>query len=180
MNNDLRIIKYPINFIACLWVKYPNMSHISTHYPPVSLFKRLLTIIYDLLLLLAVLFIVGTVIAAVATMLLNDGQAITEEHEIYTLYQIIVLISLLLSSFIFYGWFWTHGGQTLGMRTWRVQLQTCDGSPVTWKIAAIRFLTALLSWLALGLGFIWSLVDKQKRTWHDLASKTVLLQLNKS
>ncbi|OGI41569.1 MAG: hypothetical protein A2150_00620 [Candidatus Muproteobacteria bacterium RBG_16_64_11] len=40
--------------------------------------------------------------------------------------------------FLFYGWFWTRGGQTLGMRAWRLRLTRADGGPVTWRRAALR------------------------------------------
>ncbi len=57
---------------------------------------------YDCLLLFAILF-VGT-----ATVLpLNHGEAIAPNNAAYSAY-------LLGLSFLYFGWFWTHGGQTLG------------------------------------------------------------------
>jgi len=46
-------------------------------------------------------------------------------------------------------------------------------------MAVIRFITALFSWGLAGLGFLWALVDKQNRGWHDLSSKTILIDLRK-
>ena len=43
----------------------------------------------------------------------------------------------------------------------------------------LRFLVAILSWLALGLGYLWTLVDKRKRSWHDLYSDSVIVRLPK-
>jgi hypothetical protein len=77
--------------------------------------------------------------------------------------------------FLFYGWFWTHGGQTLGMRTWRLRLVRADGGPITWHITAIRFGSALLALAPLGLGLWWALFDKDKRAWHDRLSGTRLI-----
>ena len=65
-------------------------------------------IVYDLFLLTAVLF-VATAIA----LPLNAGAAFTSGQYLYPVY-------LLAVSFLFFGWFWTHGGQTLGMRAWKI------------------------------------------------------------
>ena len=103
----------------------------------VGLMRRLMAIIYDLFLLLALLFI-----ATSAVMVFNQGNAIVPGHPLYAFY----ISCLLIISFCFYGWFWTHGGQTF-------------------------------SWSAAGLGFLWSLFNPQKRTWHDIASNCVLVDL---
>lgn len=146
---------------------------------PVSLIKRLLVILYDVLLLLAVFLIVGIPLSTLTTFLLNDGNAITPDHPYYLLNQIIVLSALLLSSLLFYGWFWTHGGQTLGMKTWRIQLVSENGGAINWRQAVIRYFAAILSWLLAGVGFLWVLADGQNRSWHDILSRSFLRQLPK-
>ena len=69
---------------------------------------------------------------------------------------------LLAISFGFYGWFWTHGGQTLGMRAWRLKALTADGQAVSWRHAIIRVAAAHVSLFALGLGYLWLLIDREK------------------
>ena len=133
-----------------------------------GLFRRLMAILYDLFLLIAILFI-STAVA----MVFNQGNAIQPGQPIYPLY----VTCLVIISFGFYGWFWTHGGQTLGMKTWKMKLQRQNGQAVTWTLALIRFITAMISWSAAGLGFFWSLFHPQKRTWHDIASGCVLVDL---
>ena len=127
---------------------------------------------YDSFLLLAILFI-----ATAIAMVVNKGNAIEPGQAIYPFY----IIYLLVISFVFYGWFWTHkgphGGQTLGMRTWKMRLQQEDGTRISWKLALIRFVIAPVSASTLGLGFIWSLFDSKKRCWHDLASGSVVVDL---
>ncbi|TNF33915.1 MAG: RDD family protein [Gammaproteobacteria bacterium] len=107
------------------------------------------------------------------------GDAITRDNSPFFIY-LLNQFYLLVVSFLFFGWFWTHGGQTLGMKTWRLLLQTSDGHNLNWSQAGLRFVAAILSWIVLGLGFIWSLIDKDKRTWHDIISATVLIQLEKN
>jgi len=139
--------------------------------PAASLIKRLMAMLYDVFLLAAVLFIAG----AIAN-ILNGGEAIGPDHPWYHVYQAY----LLLVTLAFFGWFWTHGGQSLGMKTWRLKLIADDGSEINWRQATIRFLVAILSWLCVGLGFIWILIDKHGRAWHDIASHSRMVQLPKS
>ena len=133
-----------------------------------GLFRRLLAIFYDLFLLIAILFAATTL----ATML-NQGEAIEPGQFIYPFY----VAYLLLISFGFFGWFWTHGGQTLGMKTWKIRLQRENNEPFTWWLALVRFITAMISWSAAGLGMLWSLFDPKRRCWHDITSGCVLVDL---
>ena len=126
-----------------------------------------MAIIYDLFLLLALLLV-----ATITAMILNQG-TIESGHHFHPIFSIYLLII----SFAFYGWFWTHGGQTLGMKTWKMKLQQDNGQSITWMLALIRFIAALISWSAAGLGFLWSLFHPQRRTWHDIASNCVLVDL---
>jgi uncharacterized RDD family membrane protein YckC len=83
---------------------------------------------------------------------------------------------MLGTCYLYFAWFWIHGGQSLGMKTWQIQLQS-KNQEIDWKIAAIRFFSAIISWGVFGLGFIWSLFDKKNRGWHDMISNTVLIDL---
>lgn len=159
----------------------------------VGLVRRLMAIMYDLFLLLALLFI-----ATSAVMVFNQGNAIAPGHPLYAFY----VTCLLIISFCFYGWFWTHGGQTLGMKTWKMKLQQSNAQSITWPLALIRFTTTIISLLVIvwavkyasdrsltmtiwpvagiglaGISFFWSLFDPQRRTWHDIASNCVLVDL---
>lgn len=125
-------------------------------------FRCLAIILYDFLLLLALLFLATAVVLP-----FNSGEAFHSTQFFFPIY-------LLLVSFIFYGYFWTHGGQTLGMKTWKIKIQTFNQQPMTWKHAFNRFFMAIISWAFFGLGFFWQLIDAQKYTWHDRFSKTTL------
>ena len=135
-----------------------------------GLVRRLMAIMYDLFLLLAILFI-----ATAIAMMANGGNAIEPGQAIYPFY----IVYLLVISFMFFGWFWTHGGQTLGMKTWKMPLQQENGDFISWKLALARFAVAMVSISALGLGFAWSLLESKRRCWHDLASGSVLVDLRK-
>jgi uncharacterized RDD family membrane protein YckC len=133
-----------------------------------GLARRLAAIIYDALLLGGLLLIAGAPLPLVP-------------ESVQKLWWVRLTIQgyLLACCFLFFGWFWVHGGQTLGMRAWRIRVVQVDGQNVCWSRAALRFVTAMLSWAALGLGFVWVIIDPAGMAWHDRLSKTRLLLLPK-
>ncbi len=133
---------------------------------PLGLPRRLAAMAYDALLLVGLWMVAGLPFVLLAAR--QDFLATGTMRLLFQGY-------LLLISFLFYGWFWTHGGQTLGMRAWRLRLTRADGGPITWRIAALRFGSALLALAPLGLGLWWALFDKDKRAWHDRLSGTRLM-----
>jgi len=135
---------------------------------PANLPRRLAALFYDSLLLLAVWFIATAILLP-----LTDGAAIRAGNPLFSTY-------LLFVSFFFYGWFWIHGGQTLGMRAWHLQLRNLRPGPITWLQALLRFMVAVPAGLLLGLGYLWMLVDRQKLTWHDRYSETCVVQLKEN
>jgi len=75
----------------------------------------------------------------------------------------------------FYVYFWCKGGQTIGMRAWRLKVRNLDGTQITKPQALIRAITALL-----GLGNLLVLVDfKNKRSLQDYLAKTEVITLSK-
>jgi len=80
----------------------------------------------------------------------------------------------------FFSIFWLKSGQTLGMQAWRIKLVTASGESLSAQHCLIRCLAALLSAVPLGLGYWWSLVDANNRTWHDRISGTRLAKLPKA
>ena len=72
------------------------------------------------------------------------------------------------------------GGQTLGMQAWRIKLVAIDGSKLRFSQALLRCLGAAISAGCLGLGYLWKLVDRNNRYWHDYLSGTELELLPKS
>lgn len=126
--------------------------------------RRFAAAIYDFLLLLALW--VG---AAFIAVLLRAGQPAAIGDALFQ-------GALLGIALLFNAWFWTHGGQTLGMRAWRLQLRKEGGGNVSWGRAALRFLIAVPAWLC-GVGVLWSLFHPERKTWQDLLSGTEMVLL---
>jgi uncharacterized RDD family membrane protein YckC len=131
---------------------------------PSGLLRRLGALVYDAILMAGVLFA-----ATLALLPLRGGEAFHPHDLVFSAYLLIV-------GFVFCGWFWTHGGQTLGMRAWKIRLLACDGGPVSWRRAAIRYLCAWMSLGLFGLGYLWVWLDPHKRSWHDWASGTHVIR----
>lgn len=126
-----------------------------------GLLRRLGAILYDSLLVLALLFL-----ATIPFIAVRGGQPVAADGKL--LYQ----ITLGLVIFAFFTGFWSTTGRTLGMQSWGLRLETTDGHVPTMKAATTRFCAAILSLLPLGLGFLWQLWDKNSLTWHDRLSDT--------
>ena len=74
---------------------------------------------------------------------------------------------------------WHRGGQTLGMRPWRLHVVDADGGRPGWRALAARYAVGTVSLLIAGLGFWWAWIDRDGLAWHDRASGTRLLRLPK-
>jgi uncharacterized RDD family membrane protein YckC len=143
-----------------------KMNSTVINHPKLGLFRYLAVLIYDLCLLASILLLAGA-IAVFFNAVVSKHDAIEAGNPFFFSYLIIV-------SFLFYGWFWTHGGQTLGMRAWKVFLSGENLAAVTWRQALIRFCVAIISWIPLGLGFWLRYFTTDKKSWHDRLSHTQL------
>lgn len=148
-------------------------------FPVASLGRRLAAMFYDFLLCVALLMVTTLVYKMVQLAILGETRmkALTEAGALDG--DPLLSTILLFMLFGFFAKFWTHGGQTLGMQVWGVRVQNADGSAISLWQALLRFVVSIGSWLCLGLGFLWVLVDKRKRSWHDMYSETQLVRIPK-
>ena len=122
---------------------------------PSPVWRRLAAFCYDLLLLAArVLAFTAVVVAARSFASVPPG----------TWWFLPSLIGIAAA---FFCGFWVHGGQTLGMRAWRIRVVRDDGGALTLPRAAARFALGVIAAAPAGLGLWWSLLDESKRGWHD-------------
>lgn len=132
---------------------------------PAPLWRRLAAAVYDAFLLAAI-----WMVAAFVDVAIRDAIGLPYHPGLFRAY-------LFLAGLAFFGWFWTHGGQTLGMRAWRLQVRRTDGAPPRWLDAAVRYALAWVAWAPLGLGVLWCAVDARRRAWHDALSGTEVILL---
>jgi uncharacterized RDD family membrane protein YckC len=128
-----------------------------------SLKRRLLSLIYESL-ILAALLLAGALPVVMLTR--------TWDH---ALARAFLQIWLLFLCGLYYVWQWVHVGQTLPMKTWRLRLVARDGSTVTVARATLRYALALAGTLMFGSGFLWALLDRKRHFLHDRLAGTRII-----
>lgn len=76
---------------------------------------------------------------------------------------------------VYFIWFWSNGGQTLAMKTWRIRLLSREGLPVRPAQALLRFLLCWPSLLLGGVGIVWALIDRDRQFLHDRIAGTQIV-----
>lgn len=126
-----------------------------------TLLRRVAAILYDVLLVAALLFL-----ATLPFIAIRGGEPVESGDNL--LYRIVLAAVV----FVFFVGFWSRSGRTLGMQSWGLQLETTAGEIPSVATACLRFFAAVVSLLPLGLGFLWQLWDPEQLTWHDKISST--------
>ena len=84
------------------------------------------------------------------------------------------LISLF--SVVYLVGFWVlNDGQTPGKMAVKARVVNRDGQGITFGQAIVRVLGYYLSTIPLYLGFIWIMIDRKGRGWHDMIASTCVI-----
>ena len=88
-----------------------------------------------------------------------------------------LLLQLLAAAIIsaYFIWCWSHGGQTLAMKTWRIRVVDSSGQPLTARQALRRYLLACAGMALGGIGLWWALLDRNGAFLHDRLGDTRLI-----
>ena len=132
---------------------------------PAPFLARIAAMIYESLLVTAVVFVASFIVLP----LVGELHAPWQRH----LFQIYILVVL----FAYFSAFWLRSGQTLAMKTWRIRLVNQSGTSITLKQAALRFILALVGSLLAGAGFWWALFDRDRQFLHDRILGTRLIRV---
>jgi uncharacterized RDD family membrane protein YckC len=157
---------------------------------PCPLWRRLLAVVYDVLIVVAIVMVVGLLCQlATGGNLIRTGETVAGTSGSQAIQGAGVAAYLIRS--------WRRGGQTLGMRPWRIRITRDDGGTPTLQQALIRVLVAaaplVLLLLAPVLGLratLWTLLavwagwfavavfDPRRRALHDIAAGTEVRRLD--
>ena len=133
---------------------------------PPSIFRLFGSILYDIIAIAAISFF-----AALVVVIFHRGEAVSSGN-------IFFMVYLLAVAFLYFGFCWTRGGQTIGMKSWKIRLVDSEtNQAIGWPRAATRCAAACLSLGVVGIGFIWMVFDTDSRTWHDRISGSHLLRV---
>ena len=131
-----------------------------------GLARRLAAIAYDTILVTAALLLTSLPWAIAG---------VTPHHALYPLH-----VAYVYALAVFYfAWFWTHGGQTPGMKIWHIRVVGDDGEAIGWRTALVRSVAAVLSWAPLAGGFLWAIFDDRRLAWHDRLSGSRLIRIRR-
>jgi uncharacterized RDD family membrane protein YckC len=123
------------------------------------MFRRLASFLYDCLLLVAVFFVFTAIAIA-----FNHGEAIQSP-----LYYLLLYIL----GFVFFDWFWRHGGQTLGMRAWRIRVVSINGTSISPRQSLMRYLGGTVLF---GITLLYLPFSRQGAALHDRISRTEIVK----
>ena len=126
---------------------------------------RLLALLYDLFPVAGLWFLVAAAFVAVHGDAVTGGALGTLEFAVLW----TVTGGYAIAS-------WRRGGQTLGMRPWRLRVGGAGGGHAPVRALVVRYLVGNASLLLGGLGFWWAWLDREGLTWHDRASGTRLVR----
>ena len=126
--------------------------------PTAKLWHRYAAMVYEALLLLAVLFI-------------SDYLFISLTHNAQSpLLKALLQIYLFTVMAAYFSWFWMRG-QSLAMKTWRIRLVSVKGTKLSLRQALLRY---LFSWL-IGITQLWAFFDRDGQFLHDRLAGTRLV-----
>lgn len=143
---------------------------------PAPLWRRIAAMLYDSLLVFAIWIIVGFLVFSAFGL----EQARTVEGDTVVLDPVVrytLFAAMMLSAWLFFGFFWTHSGQTLGMQAWRIRVVSPEGRPISWRQVTLRCLVAPPALLLGGIGYWWCLFERERRSWPDLLSHSRIIRV---
>lgn len=118
--------------------------------------RRLASLLYEAVLQIGVIGVLVLFPQAVLAMALEQ-----------TLPPALLWLHLFIIELLYFSWFWSHGGQTVAMKTWKIRLVSQHGHGLNFRQAVLRQLLCWFSLLCFGLGILWALFDRDGQFLHD-------------
>jgi uncharacterized RDD family membrane protein YckC len=132
--------------------------------PPAPAWRRFAAIVYDVLAVVALIMVVG-LLSQLAT-----GGRLADDHGRLLTWWYQPLQGLVLGAYFLVSW--VRGGQTLGMRPWRIRVTDASGASLTWLRALGRLAIAALP---VALVLIYPVTSLKAALWAPLIGWAVLL-----
>jgi len=128
--------------------------------PETPIWKHFAALIYDVFPVIGLLLVTSMIV-----LLIRNGV----EVERFSIWFTTLLLAEVALYFVYS---WKIGGQTLGMRAWKIKItpSQIDQQQLTWSQSIVRFLVGILSILLLGLGIFWKKISPTKKSWMDMIS----------
>ena len=136
---------------------------------PALIFWRLFALLYDAFPVIAIWMVIAAIFVVGLTVTEHSDRVYVQPWSLLNWLEWVVCWVI---AGLYAVMSWHRGGQTLGMRPWRLRVTAADGDRPTWRALWIRYAIGSLSLTLAGLGFWWAWIDRDRLTWHDRASGT--------
>jgi uncharacterized RDD family membrane protein YckC len=158
------------------------MTDSTENFTRAGFFRRLAAMVYDLLVAVAVGMCAAMIMLLTMLLLVENNILENQGYEHFSdliqhslIYQLTLQVWVVLWVVGFFLWFWRNGGQTIGMRAWRLRLFSTSDKPFGYRRALLRLICSFG-----GLGTILVLFDfKSKQSLQDRIANTEILVLSK-
>lgn len=143
-------------------------------FPFAGFVSRLVAFIIDVLLILAILAVLRFTVQAVINFFTTIVPFIQLDVGARVAGLVGVTSGTILQS-VYFVFFWTVTGQTPGMALMGIEVVRKGVVHPTVSASIIRYFGLWISFIALGLGFAWVLIDRRRRGWHDILAGTYVV-----
>lgn len=133
---------------------------------------RLVAYIIDTIIVTALMIAVALVMGALVT-----GAAVSGSAGLAVGGGLLLVLAVIAVTFLYFPFFWARGGQTPGMKVFGIRIvRDRDGGPISGGQAFLRLLGYFVNGVVFYVGYVWILIDKRRRGWHDLIAGTVVIE----
>ncbi len=142
-----------------------------------ALWRRLAAMVYDSIVIIAIWIVIGFLVLSAFGI---DQVQVVENDQVVMdpWYRITLFASMLVSAYLFFAWFWTHSGQTLGMQAWKIRVQNTDNSSIGYKQSLVRFVVAPFALAFLGAGYFYMFFNTEKLCLPDMLSGSIVVKVD--
>ena len=140
---------------------------------PTLVFWRLFALVYDAFPVIALWMVISAAFVLVLTLAQQDVHAYVRP---WSLLNWLEWLACWLIAGLYAVLSWHRGGQTLGMRPWRLRVVDPHGELASWRALMVRYAVGTISLGLAGLGFWWAWIDRDRLTWHDRVSGTRMVR----
>ncbi|NKF49804.1 RDD family protein [Shewanella sp. WXL01] len=155
-----------------------NPEH--ANFPRATFFRRIGAMIYDAMLAVAVYMFAGAIgfgiffgLTSIGLVSMNGYEHVSDALNSTPVYSGVYQFYLACCVGGFYALFWSRGGQTLGMRAWRLKVQHPNGQNLSFITACARVV-----WSLLGIGNLYILLNSEKLALQDKLTQSEVVVLS--
>ena len=138
--------------------------------------KQFYALLYDAMILIAFSMVVTAAFEGIANLFIYEAHELDEAFLKSGLGNLTIVLQLTLSAcyFLYYHFSYMRGGQTIGMKSWKIKLESTTGQ-LKLSQTLLRFVLAWPSFFLCGIGYLSALKNEHCLTIPDKYSGTTII-----